>query len=260
MKKPGTRNALGTAFLSLAILVLGGLIVAQQHREARIRAALSQFQSRTHEKIRSRLNYPILSQGGAAAIAVNWGGSDSLEVVLQQLKLTIARLGGPPRGFTVAVDPLGLEEAGQDLQSLVQLPTAPKGELPFQKLLQQILEPNDLAWKVEDGTLTFTSREALDRLNQSILRRLDQPIILNWSKGDSLEAVIERIRVSTEGPSFPSGLPIFVQLSGSASRVDFRNLPEPVGNELPISEQLRRILQPLGLRYGIWNGAVMITP
>jgi hypothetical protein len=259
MLKPGTRSALGTAFLVLAILVLGGLIVAQQHREVRLRAALAQFQGRTHEKIHSRLNSPIFLQGGAAAIPLNWGGTESLDVVLGKLTQSTARLAGRPRSFAVVVDPHGLEEAGLALQATVQLPRVPKGELTFSDLLQQILEPNGLAWKVEEGTLTFTSRKALERLNASIRKRLDQPIFLHWSNGDSLYDVIERVRVSTEGLSFRSGLPIVVQARVSDSRDDFRILADGVGRELPIGEQLRRLLEPLGLQYEVKNGAVLIV-
>jgi hypothetical protein len=258
MKKPGIRNALGIASLLLVILVLGGLIVAQERRGVRLKAALVRFQRRTHEKIHNHLTYPILWKGGAKTILLNWGGSDSLEAVLDQLMLATARLGGPG-GFTVAVDPLGLEEAGQTLQSTVTLPPEPTGEVTFHEVLQHILEPNDLAWKVENGKLTFTSREALDRFNERILKRLEQPIILNWSKGDSLEDVIERLRVSTEGPRFPAGLPIFLQIHGWPQRADLRNLPEPAGKELAIGEQLQRLIQSLGLRYEIRDGAVMIV-
>jgi hypothetical protein len=259
MIKPGTRSALGKVFLLLAILVLGGLIVAQQHREARLRAALSQFQGRTHAQIHSRLNYPLSWQGGAAAIPLNWGGTESLDVVLRELTKSTARLASRPRTFAVVVDPHGLEEAGLALQSIMQLPPAPTGELRLSDLFQKILEPNRLAWKVEDGTVMFTSRKGLERLNASIRQRLDQPIFLRWSNGDSLVDVIDRVRVSTEGPSFPSGLPIFIQDLGPASREDFRILADAEGRELPIGEQLRRVLEPLGLQYDVKNGAVLIA-
>jgi hypothetical protein len=258
MKKPGIRSALGTTFLLLAILVLGVLIAAQQRREARLREALAHFHGRTHEKIHSRLNNPIFLKGGVAAIPLNWGGTESLDVVLRELTIPTARLAGRPRSFAVVIDPHGLLEAGLALQSTVQLPRVPKGELTFSELLAQILEPNGLAWKVEDGTLTFTSRKALERLNASIRQRLDQPIFLSWSNGDSLDDVLERVRVSTEGRSFPFGLPIVVQARESDSREDFRILADAVGRELPIAEQLRRLLEPLGLHYEAKNGAVLI--
>ena len=153
----------------------------------------------------------------------------------------------------------GLEEAGQALQSIVQLPPAPTGELTLSDLLQQILEPNGLAWKVEDGTLTFTSRKAVERLNARIRDRLDQPIFLRWSNGDSLDEVIERVRASTEGPSFPSGLPIFVQDRGPPLRENSRVLADSAGRERAINEHLRRLLEPLGLRYDVESGAVLIV-
>ena len=258
MKRPGTRSALGNAFLLLAILVLGAFILAQQRREARLREALAKFQGQTHEQIHSRLNYPLSWQAGPQTIPLNWGATESLDVVLRQLTNSIARFAGRRRSFTVIVDQHGLLEAGQSPQSMLQLPPVPTGDLTLSDLLEQILEPNGLAWKVEDGTLTFTSRNALERLNAMIRGRLDQPIFLRWSNGDSLDEVIERVRASTEAPSFPGGLPIFVQDRGPISREDFRILADSAGRELAINEHLRRLLEPLGLRYEVKSGAVLI--
>jgi hypothetical protein len=261
MTRPGTRSALGTALLLLAILVLGLLVAAQQRREARLRAALVQFKRSAEEKINARFDLPYLWAGGVA-IPLNWGGSNSLDTVIQYLTSLTARI--PVLSLrirlNVKVDTVGLLEAGQTLQSRVQLPPAPKRETTVRELFQQILEPNDLAWHVENETLTLTSRKALDRFHQSILKRLERPVILKWSKGDSLATVIERVRVSTEAPNFPSGLPILMQLDGSESSYEPLSAPDSVHWELPIGEQLRRFLEPLGLRYELREGAVMIVP
>ena len=261
MTKPGTRSALGTALLLLAILVLGLLVAKHQRREARLRAALVQFKRGAQEKIRGRFDLPYMWAGGVP-IPFRWGGSDSLGTVIKYLTsftIRIPRLSSRIR-LNVEVDTAGLLEAGLTLQSRVQLPPAPNRETTVRELFRQILVPNDLAWYVDDETLTLTSRKALDRIHESILKRLEQPVILKWSNGDSLADVIERIRVITETPSFPSGLSIFMQLDGSESSYEPLEMPDPVRGELPIGEQLRRFLEPMGLRYELRNGAVMIVP
>ena len=261
MTKPGTRSALGTALLLLAILVLGLLVVKHQRREARLRAALVQFKRGAHEKMNDRFDVSYLWAGGAA-IPFNWGSSDSFGTVIQHLtSLTrrVPRMSSRIR-LNVELDTAGLLEAGLTLHSRVQLPPAPTHDTTVRELFEQILEPNDLAWHLHDETLTFTSRKALDRLHESILKRLEQPVILKWSTGDSLADVIERIRLSTETPSFPSGLPIIIQLDGSESSYGPLGMPVPAERELPISEQLRRFLERLGLRYELRHGAVTILP
>jgi hypothetical protein len=51
MTTPETRIRRGTAFLLLVILVLGVFVVLTQRKQARLRAALAQFQRRAHGKI-----------------------------------------------------------------------------------------------------------------------------------------------------------------------------------------------------------------
>ena len=257
MNRLRTRGGLGRALLLLAILVLGFFVVAEQRREARLRAALAQFQSRHHARIYEVLSSSIPWVGGASAVPLKWGGRDSLSAVVGQLSLLTGRLAGRRLSLTVEIDPVGLEEAGQSLRSMVKLPPAPSGEIALDEVLQQILKPNNLAWQVKDGTLTITSQKALDRLNERILKRLEQPMILTWSERDSLEDVVERVRASTLGQSFPAGLPILVRDHGYESRAEAL-LPDPARKELPIAEQLRLILGPMGLRYQVQNGAVVV--
>ena len=108
------------------------------------------------------------------------------------------------------------------------------------------------------AALAITSRKALNRLHEIIRKRLEQPIILTWSEHDSLDDVIAQVRLSTAGSDFPNGLPIVLRLQRPGSAGDRFVLPEPTAHELPIGEQLTRILEPIGLRYDLSNGAVII--
>ena len=160
--------------------------------------------------------------------------------------------------MAVEFDLAGLAEAGQSRKSILQLPP-PLVEFSIHELLHQILDQLDLAYEVKDGSLMITSQRALDRLHQSIRVQLDHPVILTWSEDDSLETVIDRFRVETRTASFPDGLPVFVQLEGPSSPENLLILPPPAPKELPIREQLSRLLEPLGLRYELKDGAIMIV-
>ena len=142
----------------------------------------------------------------------------------------------------------------------MQLPEAPGAESTFDELFERTLGPCQLDWFASDGTLTITSREAVNRENTRITKFLEQSIVLSWRKGDSLDDVIARVRATTEGLSFPTGLPIFVRFHESEFFDDCVVLAEPVQGELSVAEQLRRILEPAGLRFEVKNGAVMIVP
>ena len=123
------------------------------------------------------------------------------------------------------------------------------------KLFSRILDPNDLAYQVKDSMITITSRKEVDRLNERILNRLEQPVILTWPQGESVEQVLERVRSSSESPRLPSGLMAVLPVRRSESLAELRDLPNPVESEHPYREHLRRILEPLGLRYVLRNAS-----
>jgi hypothetical protein len=260
MTRPRARIRPVTVILVFAILVLGLLITVQQRREARLRSALAKFQNRAHQEIYSSLNNPIIARVSSASPS-SWGTRSSLAAVIDEVTTLITSpsfLKGAPRALSVDTDSAGLLEAGQTLGSVALIPAAPATEIPASHLIRQLLKPFDLAFQIKGGKLTITSRKALERSHDSILKQLDQPVILTWSPHDSLRDVIERLRMETRGASHPEGLPIFVQLRGPRSPDDLLILPDSRAEALPIREQLERLLEPLGLRYEISDGALMV--
>ena len=261
MTKPGTRSWLGTVFLLLAILVLGVLVAVQQRRETRLRAALARFQNRAYQDIHSRISTPSLEPKSSPISSLSWGGYSSLGAVIDQIRLITVRpfLTRSSRVLTVEVDAIGIQAAGRSLKSVAMLPNAPTEEIAVRDVLLQVLAPFDLAYHVKDGSLTITSKQKVNQLHESILKQLNQPMTLTWSEGDSLVSVIERVRMRTSGPGFPDGLPIFVQRDGPSAPDERLMLPDCAREELSIREQLSRLLVPLGLRYEVKDGAVLIV-
>ena len=127
MTKPGIRSWLGTAFLLLAILILGLLVAREQHRETRLKAALARFQNREHQEIYSTLNYATLDPTSSPLSLVSWGGNSSLETVLDHITAltTRAPIRGPRRVLSVEVDATGLQDTGLSLKSVAKLPAVP---------------------------------------------------------------------------------------------------------------------------------------
>jgi len=256
MTTPRSRARLGTAILLLVIVALGFVLVARQRREARLRAALALFENRANRSSYGRLNSLDLS--------LKWPDQATLNEVIKQVGFITNRPGFAGRrrlSLPIYVDPIGLQEAGQSLTSRVIGPP-PKNSLTIQEHLRRVLEPLGLAYQVKDGSLMVTSRQAVERSHQLILKRLNQPIALKWTDESSLENVIERVSLSTRGPGLPLGLPIYVDywgLSEIDSSLDNVIVAPPPRAELPVREHLRRILEPLGLVYQLRDGAVMIT-
>ena len=261
MTKPGIRSWLGTAFLLLAILILGLLVAREQHRETRLKAALARFQNREHQEIYSTLNYATLDPTSSPLSLVSWGGNSSLETVLDHITAltTRAPIRGPRRVLSVEVDATGLQETGLSLKSVAKLPAAPTDLIEIRAVVLQMLAPFDLAYQVKDGRLTITSQKQVRRLDERILKHLDDRIVISWSSGDSLQAVIERVRERSRGPNFPEGLPIFLGVRGDTGPDERLTLASTGRDELPIRDQLSRLLAPLALRFDVQDGALLIV-
>jgi hypothetical protein len=262
MTKPGIRSWLGTAFLLLAILVLGVLVAREQHRETRLRAALARFQRQAHRDIHNSLCYLTLDPKDSPLASVTWGQNSTLESVIDQITAFAKRasVGGTRRAVSVEVDAIGIEADGQSINSIATLPTAPTREIAVRDVLLQLLQPFDLAYQVRDGCLTITTQKRVNHINASILKQLDQRITLTWTKDDSLEAVIERVRLRSGGQIFPEGLPFSVQLHGLTAPYERLVSANYDREELSIREQLSRLLEPLGLEYEVKDGALLIVP
>ena len=257
---PGTRSRRASAILLLTILVLGVVMVAQHRRETRLKEALALFRSRGHQDIHTRLKEPS-QLGSSAALTLSWDASVSLEELIAQLKVFSSRRTFVlKRGFPIEIDAAGLKEAGQSLASRVQIPPAPgKDDVSLDELLRRILGPINLAYEIKDGALLITSSQAVDRNHQRILQTLQQPVLLTWPDGASLEYVLRQIRLSTRGAEFPLGLPVYLD----SVNLDDTELaktvvaPSPT-EELPIREHFARVLEPLRMTYELRNGALMI--
>ena len=153
MKRP--RPA--TVLLLTLILVLGYSLVVRQRREARLRAALATYKGRA----RGALNRVM-----AAAPALDWPEGTTLAEAVRRVSESDPAPFYFPRGLPILVDPDGLREAGQTLDSLLKVP--PKdpatGRPPsLARQLQMVLEPLGLAAEVKDGAIVITSRARVDR-------------------------------------------------------------------------------------------------
>jgi hypothetical protein len=259
VKARETRARLVTATLVLVIVGLTYVLVAKQRKEVRLRAALALFENRAHEWI-----YYDLNDSSSFVTALKWTDQASLEEVIAQIEFITNR----PRfadlrfGLPIHVDPIGLREAGQSLASRVSV-RPPTEEVSVQSLLHGILEPMGLAFQVKDGTLTITSRQAVERSHERLISRLDQPISPNWAAQVPLRRAIEQVRFSTRGPGLPVGLPIYEDVDNLFENFNKRSLEVNVaplpGAALPVREQLRRILEPLALKYELRDGVIMIV-
>jgi len=255
MTTPRTRSRRATVVLLLTILVLGFAVAAQHRRETRLRQALVVFRNRGYQSIYERLD-------GPPWLSLNWGATVRLEEAIGQINRTIPRFAGMGfSGVPFEVDPTGLKEAGQSLTSLVQIPVLPSADVTLHDLLCRILDPMDLSYEIKDGALSITSRNAVYRSHERIIRLLDQPIFLTWPDGARLEEVIQQISLSTLGSDFPLGLPAYLDPRNLKDSDRRRTVATPSPKEaLPIWEHLARLLQPLRMTWELRNGALMILP
>jgi hypothetical protein len=98
---------------------------------------------------------------------------------------------------------------------------------------------------------------------QSFVRALNRPVILVKLPDETpLAELIEAIKLRTQGPGLPRGLPIFIDSVGL--REVGQSLDSPVTKPsweepLPLRVRLRLVLEPLGLAYQVKDGAILIT-
>jgi hypothetical protein len=144
------RSRLSTLLLLIVIAVLVCALVAQQRKEARLRAALALYKSRSHEDILT-----ILSQ----ADVLDLSGESTLAEVIARIKVRSSRRSAFPRGVPIYVDPISLRSTGQSLSSPVNLPSRPVDGLSLRESLRLILHPLGLAYRVKDGSIIITVRD-----------------------------------------------------------------------------------------------------
>ena len=152
MKRP--RPA--TVLLLTLILVLGYSLVVRQRREARLRAALATYKGRAGG---------FLNRAMAAARVLEWPEGTTLAEAVRRISDRKPASSYFPRGLPILVDPDGLREAGQTLESPLKKPpkdAATGRPLSLARQLQIVLEPLGLAAQVKDGAIVITSRGRVD--------------------------------------------------------------------------------------------------
>jgi hypothetical protein len=150
MPVPSRRIRRSTLCLVVAILALACALVLQQRKEGRLRGALTLYKSRSHERVVDRLR--------SGAPTLDWPDGTPLTGVIEQIKLC-TQSGWPrfPLGVPIAVDPVGLQQAGQSFNRPPSADTLTLGEH-----LSHILDRLELAYVVRDGFLMVTSKGSLD--------------------------------------------------------------------------------------------------
>ena len=141
-----------TVLLLAMILVLGYSLVVRQRREARLGAALALYKQRAGGALR-------LVMG--ANPTLDWPEGTSLAGAIQWIVDSAPAHHYFPQGLPILVDPDGLREAGQTLESPVKVPPkdpATGNPLSIGRQLRIVLEPLGLAAEVKDGAIVITSR------------------------------------------------------------------------------------------------------
>jgi hypothetical protein len=259
MTTPRTRIWVRTALLFVAIIALGFVLFREQRRTARLREALVVFQTSAHGRIYGRLNRPIFL---GSSPTVPWNEEIGLRELIRDLEVFTKQpnFAGLSGGLPIEADPAGLNEVGQSLQSRVKLPPAPKVEISIPELLERVLGPLGLAFRIDDGKLLLTSRQAVERSHERLARVLDERIPLTWGEDSSLNEVIKEFNRGTRGGEFPMGLPIYLDEGAETAISDEQVAPVAASDGLlSIREYLRRVLEPNGLRFEFRAGALMIT-
>ncbi len=98
---------------------------------------------------------------------------------------------------------------------------------------------------------------------EGIYDALDQPLATMYPDGATLEVVLKEIKARTTGkPKLASGIPIYVDPVGlqEAQQTMTSPIKRPESAErVTLGEQLRAVLEPLGLNYQVRQGFLMIT-
>jgi hypothetical protein len=146
--------------LSLIIIIFGMAVTLglQQQREARLQSALRSSRNAASDKaIRMALDQPFDTK---------LIPRPTLALLLQEIKRVtsngslweVTTNGGLWNGIPIFVDRIGLEEAGQTMNSLV---TVSSKAMPIRKALEDALGQLKLVYTIKDGYLMITSNQSL---------------------------------------------------------------------------------------------------
>ncbi len=141
---------LSDVVLVVALMTLAYVLVVRQKREARLQAALAEYQSQARIKIIECLQKPN---------RVGWPEGATLADAIECIRRSATPL---PNGVPVLPDPIGLQQAGKSMDSPVKALPPTAGPL-LQDKLRMALEPLGLAFEVKNASIVITSREGLDK-------------------------------------------------------------------------------------------------
>jgi hypothetical protein len=102
--------------------------------------------------------------------------------------------------------------------------------------------------------------EDVKEKNKAVLVALSKQTPQDLPAESTLEALLKQLRVSTQGPGIPNGVPIYVDPSGLQEAVATLDASlKIVRKDTGIGTMLRLSLEPLGLVYAVKDGLVVIS-
>jgi Domain of unknown function (DUF4139)/N-terminal domain of unknown function (DUF4140) len=110
------------------------------------------------------------------------------------------------------------------------------------------------------GVVDTSPIEGKDDRSQRIVAELGKLINMSFANETPLEDVIKYVRASTKGPTFPDGIPIYVDPIGlqEAEKSLTSTVTIDVA-QVPLRTSLRLLLKQLGMTYEVQDGLLTIT-
>jgi RNA polymerase sigma factor (sigma-70 family) len=110
------------------------------------------------------------------------------------------------------------------------------------------------------GSKGTSTEPGKDPRSLAILKKLDEPVTMNFANETPLEVILEYIKESTKSAEFPNGLAIYIDPIGLQEAE--KTMTSPVAIDLqgvPLRRTLYLVLKQLGLEYRVEDGMVYIT-
>lgn len=143
---------LSTFLLLVLAFALMVSLALQRVRERQLRETIAVYRRPQVEAILDTLARPI---------PIPYQDGARLDEVLKEWKRTTTGSPGLASGIPIYVDPIGLQEAGQSLNSTVRRPPS-ADSLPLFEHIRLVLEPLGLWYTVKDGYIEISSKESLN--------------------------------------------------------------------------------------------------
>ena len=181
------------------------------------------------------------------------------------------REGPLDKGIPIYVDPVGLQDAGRTMTSVVKIN---ERDATLKVSLKKVLDQLGLSYLVRDGVLMISSpafvRQAMietpviakDSLPKSIvvMARLDQHLAMPFPEMTTLEDVLKYVDQKTREPHGNRGIPITIIPNAlDEAKVSLRSVICNLDLEgVPLKTTLRLVLRQLDLDYFVKEGRVFI--